>query len=60
MKITKVSHSISYPFTVGSTPVKFEAETEEGVKKSCTVLIDVMGRLLFVYYFFVIVKSINI
>ncbi len=50
MKITKVSHSISYPFTVGSTPVKFEAETEEGVKKSCTVLVDVMGKFLFFHF----------
>ena len=60
--ITSVSHKSDDVFPVGMSVIKFEAVSEEGVRKTCNVIVDVRGKdnlpathgimfILFVYLF---------
>ena len=44
MKIIKVSHARNFAFPVGTTIIKFDAEDSEGTKRSCSVIVDILGK----------------
>ncbi len=60
MQITSVSHPRDHGFKVGNTVVKFEAVNEEGVRKSCQVLVAVLGECCLIIYcqYYIILYSI--
>lgn len=41
--IKKVSHTRDHKFPVGISGIRFEAESEDGVKRSCEVILNVKG-----------------